>query len=94
MSNFIIEEDVPLPGRPGPRTGKSKYPFAAMEVGQSFLVGSDVKPSTVRSAIGAFMKGYPQRRFAVRVVEGGTRVWRVADAAPKQPVEEDLDTDE
>lgn len=86
MSNFVIEDDVPLPSHPGPRTGTSKYPFAQMEVGQSFLVGSDIKPSTLRSAISAYTKANPTKpakRFAARIVDGGVRVWRVKDAGPK-----------
>lgn len=73
---FVIETGVEIPGRKGGRSG-SKYPFAQMRVGQSFLVGSGVKVSTIRSAIGAFTKGKPDMKFAVRDTQDGVRVWRV-----------------
>lgn len=75
--SFVIESSIPVPKRTGGRAGSSKYPFAQMAVGQSFLVGSDIKASTVRSAIGAFCKTNKDFKFAVRVVEDGVRVWRV-----------------
>lgn len=76
---FTIESDIPVPKRTGGRAGGSKYPFAQMQIGQSFLVGSDVKVTTVRSAIGAFTKNHPDFKFAVRSTEAGVRVWRVQD---------------
>lgn len=77
---FVLENDVPLMGRKGGgRSGTSKYPFASMEPGQSFLVGEEVKAGTIRSAIGAFMKTHKEEgyKFAVRQTEDGLRVWRV-----------------
>jgi hypothetical protein len=78
---FMIEEDVPLPKRQGGRTG-SKYPFAVLETGQSFMVPDDaekaVNVGTLRSALGAFNKRNPgSGKFSVRKVEGGVRVWRM-----------------
>lgn len=77
MTNFVLETGVPLTSRAGGgRAGTSKYPFAQMEVGQSFLA-TDAKAGTLRSAIGAFMKGHEGYKFAVRETEEGVRVWRV-----------------
>lgn len=78
---FIIEEDVPMPKRQGGRTG-SKYPFALLEPGQSFMVSDETDKEanvgTLRSALGAFNKRNPDSgKFSVRKVEGGVRVWRV-----------------
>ena len=77
---FVIEDDVSLvPSRAGGgRAGQSKYPFAQMEVGQSFLAGA-VKAGTIRSAIGAWMKAHKDEgfKFAVRETDAGVRVWRV-----------------
>ena len=78
---FMIEEDVPMPKRQGGRTG-SKYPFAALDVGQSFMVpdtqDKEVNVGTLRSALGAFKKRNPDSgKFSVRSVDGGVRVWRV-----------------
>jgi hypothetical protein len=74
---FIIETNIPVPSRKGGRSG-SKYPFAQMDVGHSFLVGSDVKATTIRSAVGAFTKDNKDFKFVVRAVPEGVRVWRVA----------------
>ncbi len=74
---FQLEVGVPVP--PRKRTGRSgsKYPFAVMEVGHSFLVPTDIKAATVRSAIGAFRKRNPDGgKFSLRVTDEGTRVWR------------------
>lgn len=77
---FVIEEDVPLVSSRagGGRAGQSKYPFAQMEPGQSFLA-TGVKPGTIRSAIGAWMKAHKDEgfKFAVREMEDGVRIWRV-----------------
>lgn len=75
---FVLETGIEIPKRtvPGRRTG-SKYPFAQMEVGQSFLMSADVKAQTIRSAIGAFSKRYSDAgKFAVRNTDQGLRVWR------------------
>jgi hypothetical protein len=75
---FTIETGIEIPKRtaPGRRTG-SKYPFAQMDVGHSFLLPADVKPTTIRSAIGAFSKRYSDAgKFAVRGTDQGLRVWR------------------
>lgn len=73
---FEIQDDVPMPRRSTGRKG-SKYPFADMEVGQSFLVEGDIKAATVRSAIGAFVKRFPEAgKFALRNTDEGLRVWR------------------
>jgi len=81
IMTFQLETGFPIPPRLsfGAKRG-SKYPFAIMEVGDSFAVPSDVKPQTVRSAIGAFNKTNKITKFAVREMDGGTRVWRIEDA--------------
>jgi hypothetical protein len=88
IMTFQIEVGVPLPTRKGGPVGKrgSKYPFATMEVGQSFLAphgDEPIKQATLRSAIGAFYKANPDsgRKFGVREVSDdtlgyGVRVWR------------------
>lgn len=75
-TTFTIEAGVAIPKRIAGRSG-SKYPFAEMGVGDSFLVAGEVKPATLRSAVGAYTKRNGQTsKFAVRAVEGGLRVWR------------------
>ena len=74
---FQLETGIPVPPRAsfGSVRG-SKYPFADMEVGESFLVPEDVKLTTIRSAIGAFNKNNKTVKFAVRNTDTGVRVWR------------------
>lgn len=79
MSKFEIEAGVPIPPRKGGGGGRrgSKYPFADMEPGHSFLVDGEVKVGTVRSAVAAFMKRNKDfGKFAVRTTDEGVRVWR------------------
>ena len=74
---FQVDSHIPLPKRAAGRHG-TKYPFATMHVEQSFLVPGDVKAATIRSAVGAYAKRYPEGgKFAVRNTEEGIRVWRI-----------------
>lgn len=75
--SYTIETSVPLPARRGGRPAGAKYPLEQMDVGHSFLVASEVKPATVRSALGNFSKNNPAYKFTMRAVDGGVRVWRV-----------------
>ena len=78
--SFVIEQGVPVPA------GRSRYPFADMEVGDSFFVGVDSKETatkriqSVRAQAGRFAKENGVK-FSVRsVVEDevpGVRCWRV-----------------
>lgn len=74
MSEFKIEKGIPVPGHGAVR---SKYPFDAMLVGESFLVGP---PTTLAQVSRAASKAGARmgRKFATRTVEGGVRVWRIA----------------
>ena len=72
---YQIETGIPVTN--GKRTGTaSRYPFAQLQVDQSFLV-KDRKVDTVRSAACMASKRLGVK-FVVRSVDGGVRVWRVA----------------
>jgi hypothetical protein len=71
---FEIQKDVPIPY---PGMGKRKYPFADMEVGDSFLVEDKSTNAMYRTAHGFMAKHQPNWKFSVRKVNGGTQVWRV-----------------
>jgi hypothetical protein len=79
---FTIENNVPIPEVKRGILGEPRYPFAMLEVGQSFFVPkSKQKPnpaktlaSTVSSANKRFEKH--NKRFVIRPVEGGARIWR------------------
>jgi len=73
MSEFTIEKGVPVPKQVGAGR-KNKYPFDAMEVGDSFFV-KDIKVKAISKTCGSHGKRL-SRRFASRTVDGGVRVWR------------------
>ncbi|MFA4836354.1 MAG: hypothetical protein WC749_09830 [Dehalococcoidia bacterium] len=65
---YNIEKDVPIP-RPCGRT--KKYPYEEMEVGDSFFV-----PEKLGSIAHVSKRLYP-KKFSMRFVDGGTRIWRI-----------------
>ena len=78
-----IEKGVPLPKRPGGngrttpnRFPSLRYPWKHMEVGDSFLVSGRTTRKVGSTATWA--GGRFGMKFAVRAVEDGVRVWRVA----------------
>jgi len=77
-----IEKNIPIPADKGAtgRTGRrAKYPFAQMEVGDSFLVSWDDLPPSGQACLSvragdAFGSG----NFRTRKEADGIRVWRLA----------------
>src|ERR1051326_77120 len=94
-TEFAISSDIPLPAinRGGGAVRESKYPFAKLEIGQSFFVaGTTTKGfgSTINGQNRKFSKTAPKRKFTLRAVtEGGVagvRVGRIAvDETPAAP---------
>ena len=75
-----VDKDVPLPTSAVIKNGRSyagKYPFAIMEVGDSFFVSAKEGAYVVGSAASAYGKRHG-KKFTSSHVDGGTRVWRVA----------------
>jgi hypothetical protein len=73
MNEFHIEKGIPVPKQVGAGR-KNKYPFDAMEVGDSFFI-KDGKVKTLSRSCGTYGKRL-ERKFTSRTVEGGARVWR------------------
>lgn len=75
-----VESGIEIPTRT--RKGTAKYPFASMEVGDSFLTAAEeddmvrVK-SRMSNACAQAQKKLEGYKFSVRQVEGGVRVWRI-----------------
>lgn len=68
---YPIERDIELP------MGRTRYPFAEMNVGDSFLVQTRKKGHSARIASIRFVKVHqPTWEFSLRRVEGGWRLWR------------------
>ena len=75
---YVIEKGIPLD--PVRRPARSPYPFAEMEVGDSFLVEgvSNTLRCRLNSAAAYWRKnvGNTDWRFATREADGGVRVFR------------------
>lgn len=70
---FKLSKSVPLPGTQGGE-GIARYPFAEMDVGDSFLV-----PHSLSESVKAACYSYGRRhrmKFVSRKVGNGRRVWR------------------
>lgn len=67
---FKIETGVKLPER-------SKYPFSALKVGQSFLVEDAEQGSRAQRAAHAYGY-YAGRKFVTKSTKEGLRIWRTA----------------
>lgn len=75
---YHIEKNIPMPPK---REVGVKYPFSAMDVGDSFFV--PVSPGDSKEKLQARIhsaqkknKTIGGRRFTVRQSEGGVRCWR------------------
>lgn len=84
--SYTVETGIPIP--PGQRTGKAKYPFPEMKVGDSFFVPAGESDGK-RVGMAAFCfardlaKKNPddQRKFCTRTTKTqprGVRCWRIA----------------
>jgi hypothetical protein len=80
--SFTIDKNVPVPASTAGRG--PVYPFTDMQVGDSFLVPVAAGEAATKRAAGlsraASMnaKKNAGRKYTVRKVEGGVRVWRLA----------------
>lgn len=83
---FAVRKNVPLPERAStaPNGTPKKYPFAAMDVGDSFVVPINDNPAkAVRQRIAASIQNHRRtagrdRKFSVRLLDNELGVWRVA----------------
>jgi hypothetical protein len=93
---FTIDKNVPPP--PNARDGRggrpSKYPFASMEIGDSFLVpypreartsdeAVELRRATkniITSAVSQYKirTGNRSQKYTTRAEDSGVRVWRIA----------------
>lgn len=71
---FKVEKNVPCPVKGGCTI---KYPFASMEVGDSFLINGDVAHNKVANAGYSFGRGR-NWRFRTQKTPEGYRCWRIA----------------
>lgn len=70
MTKIIeIERGIPIP------TNRI-YPFPKMQIGDSFLCGNDMDSQAIRNSACRYGKR-KNKKFVVRKVKEGYRVWRV-----------------
>lgn len=71
-----IQRGIPLPERPVQRQRRPRYPWARMEVGDSFLFPRRVKMSSVHNQCWTMSKRLGRKFRAIRT-EDGYRCWRI-----------------
>lgn len=69
MTNYKISNKKPLP------RGIGKYPLAKMKAGENFYTDGTEK-ARVRSAIQAYQKKHPRKRFVTAMEGAKIFVWR------------------
>lgn len=82
MMTFEVESGVPIPAKRR-LVIRSKYPFATLKVGDSFLVPAtgadeDVIKNRLATLMSSRWHRETSRRLTLRTMRGGVRVWRVA----------------
>ena len=65
---IVVEKNVPIPG-----VMESTFPFAQMEVGDSFVT----KDTRLRQYAAHYAKKH-KKKFTIRTAEDGMRCWRIA----------------
>ena len=66
-----IDKNIPMPD-----SRMRKYPWSSMAVGDSFFAPGR-SATTMGGNASSVRRLYPERKFACRGVDGGTRVWRI-----------------
>lgn len=70
---FQIDTGIAMP------TGRTKYPFEDMQVGDSILFGKENQANSARVSALRFVRTHaPKWQFQLRKVDNGWRLWRVA----------------
>lgn len=74
-----VEREIPIPNSVTGR-GSCKYPIVDLDIGESFLIPGTIKNAHSRAtALVNYWQRKLRRRYTVRKVDGGVRVWRVED---------------
>jgi hypothetical protein len=76
---FDIEDDVPVPYTGNTSGRPSRYPWAQLQVGQSFVIPPNKKSNKgpARGGLAASAKKY-NIKITTAEEEGGLRVWRIS----------------
>jgi len=76
MTQFPIDENVPLITTTKASQKYARYPFEQMEVGDSFFVPDDKDERAAAEHAHNYAK-MRSCKFSTRKVPGGRRIWRV-----------------
>lgn len=68
-----IEKNIPIPGV---NTGKYKYPWKSMDVGDSIFVPEQKILGGAYSSAKAYGRKFG-KKFSARSVDSGIRIWRI-----------------
>lgn len=80
-SKFAIDAGIPIPTISGRGKGGDTYPFALLEVGQSFFVANtEDKPNAAKSLASTVSSA--TARYAVPSADGATRVSKAGETVP------------
>lgn len=78
VKGFVLER-VPIPAfKRNTQAGACKYPFDEMEIGEGFFLAGKNAKSFIRYISVWKRRNNSVKKFTVRSVEGGIRIWRVA----------------
>ena len=82
MSQFPIQKGVPIPTAVGRGARESKYPFADMEIGDSFAVHDAKQLQSARNAAYQYKRKNPDFNYGAMSNPTGTgqpggRLWRI-----------------
>ncbi|HEU4627205.1 MAG TPA: hypothetical protein VFS52_20760 [Steroidobacteraceae bacterium] len=84
--NFCIDDAVPLPPKKGrrPRSEWRQWPFAIMELGNSFFAAAMLEAISAQAAAREYEREHPDVKFATRATDcdeitklPGVRLWRI-----------------
>jgi hypothetical protein len=84
----VIEKNIKIP-KARLHTGQPrKYPWAEMEIGDSFLITEKRVLKQIGTVARQFSRAHPNYIFVIRYLPEGTRVWRVAEPPKEKRIKE------
>jgi hypothetical protein len=77
-NEIVVRKGVPLPADGRCHGREQKYPFAEMEVGDSFVFPAGVSSARASASAGSFGKRAGGWKFTIRKTQEGVACWRIA----------------
>lgn len=77
-----VDKSIPLPPKRKRAGRPARYPFATMDADESFFVAKSAKMpdpiKSLKSSVSIANKKFAPKRFELRKIDDGARVFRVA----------------